>query len=486
MLTNEPDGAAEVSELPATVSPASLFRRRFMVANTAVAAAVVSSRAKAQVTTGSPAQLTPPECTSVPNTPTPVRPDPQQASQVFSAPETVLAFRKHGIQAELLSEPITPLGCHYLLVHFDIPKLHADGYSVAIDGRVRHPMRLMLDDIKSMPKMTQAVTMECAGTGRSTLHPRAVYVPWFKEAIGTYQWGGTRLRPLLERAGLLDDAVEILFTGWDSGIDLGVEHAFERSLPVAEALSDEVMLAWQANDQALLPQHGFPLRLIVPRWYGMASVKWLRAITVLNEPFKGIEQERVYRYQQIKGERGEPVQLKRVHAVMKPPGIPDLVTRQRFVAPGRHTLQGMAWSGSGAIVGVQVSTDGARTWRNAELQRSLPDRFAWVQWRLPWSVDEPGDYVLACRATDEAGNQQPVDPNARWNRQGMGVNGVQRIHVTVQDGIGGAAINVPSKARVAVQGAEAPPIPRVSNSLADLKNFDHHGHDFYDRRNRRK
>lgn len=476
MSNNVPVCADDVNELPAIASSplSTLSRRRFLLGSTAGAAAVIAGRATAQVTTGNPAQITPTECTAVPDTPTPVRPDPQQASHVFSAPETVLAFRNHGMQAELLSEPITPLGCHYVLVHFDIPKLRANGYSVAIDGRVRHPMRLMLDEIRSMPKIIQAATMECAGTGRSTLHPRAVYVPWFKEAIGTYQWGGTRLRPLLERAGLLDDAVEILFTGWDSGIDLGVEHAFERSLPVAEALRDEVMLAWEANDQTLLPQHGFPLRLVVPHWYGMASVKWLRAITVLNEPFKGIEQEKVYRYQQVRGERGEPVQVKRVHSVMKPPGIPDLVTRQRFVAPGRHTLEGMAWSGSGRIVGVQVSTDGAKTWKNAELVHSLNDRFAWTQWRFLWSVDEPGDYMLACRATDEAGNQQPIDPNARWNRQGMGVNGVQQIRVTVQDGIGTAAINVPSRARVAVAGAEAPPVSRISNFMAEQNNLNNY------------
>src|SRR5689334_6559633 len=135
--------------------------------------------------------------------------------------------------------------------------------------------------------------MECAGTGRRNLQPRPVYVPWDKEAIGTYQWTGTPLRPLLEQAGLASNAVEVLFTGWDSGVDLGIEHAFERSLPVADAMRDEVMLAWAANGQPLLPEHGFPLRLVVPSWYGMASVKWLRAITVLDAPFEGVQQKQV-------------------------------------------------------------------------------------------------------------------------------------------------------------------------------------------------
>ncbi|MDQ3674063.1 MAG: sulfite oxidase [Gemmatimonadota bacterium] len=437
-----------------------LTRRSFVAVSTVAATTLLGSDCAAAGThvaaqTGVPMGEVP--CTTVPDVPTAERPDPQENWRVFSAPETVLAFRNHGMQSELLREPITPLGAHFLLIHFDIPRLSAENYSVAIGGRVRTRLVLPLSQLKSRPPITQAVTMECAGTGRSTMRPRAVYVPWFKEAIGTYQWTGTPLRPLLEQAGLLDDAVEVLFTGWDTGVDLGVEHAFERSLPIAEALRDEVMLAWGANGQALLPQHGFPLRLIVPSWYGMASVKWLRAITVLNKPFKGIQQAKVYRYQQRKGEPGEPVQKKRVHSVMMPPGIPDLISRHRFLAPGRQSLQGTAWSGSGRITRVEVSTDGGSRWTDAKLVPISPDRFAWIQWRSDWQVDRPGEYVLACRATDEAGNVQPLDPNARWSRQGMGGNGVQRIPVTVRPGIGAAGTQVPSVTQSVVPGAEVPP-----------------------------
>lgn len=396
-------------------------------------------------------------CTTVPDLPTAERPEPQKNWRVFSAPETILAFRNHGMQAELLREPITPLGAHFLLIHFDIPQLSSDDYSVTIGGRVRSPAVLPLAELKTRPTITQAVTMECAGTGRSTMRPRAVYVPWFKEAIGTYQWTGTPLRPLLEQAGLLSDAVEVLFTGWDTGVDLGVEHAFERSLPIAEAMRDEVMLAWAHNGQPLLPQHGFPLRLIVPSWYGMTSVKWLRAITVLNKPFQGIQQAKVYLYQQRKGETGVPVQKKRVHSVMMPPGIPDLISRHRFLAPGRHILQGKAWSGTGRITRVEVSTDGGLRWKDAEIIRVSPDPYAWIQWRSEWQADKAGDYVLACRATDSAGNVQPVDPNARWNRQGMGGNGVQKIPVSVRAGVGIAGSRVPSANQIIVAGAELPP-----------------------------
>ncbi len=444
-----------------------LSRRKFVAVGGAAATTMLASGCAPAAAAMRPAAPVPDApCTTVPDTPTAQRPDPQENWRVFSAPETELAFRNHGIHAELLREPITPLGAHYLLIHFDIPQLSAENYSVAIGGRVRSPSRVSLAELKSRPKMTQVVTMECAGTGRSTLRPRAVYVPWFKEAIGTYQWTGTPLRPLLEQAGLLDDAVEVLFSGWDSGVDLGVEHAFERSLPVAEALKDEVMLAWEANGQALLPQHGFPLRLVVPSWYGMASVKWLRAITVLNEPFKGIQQAKVYRYQQKKGEPGEPVREKRVHSVIMPPGIPDLLTRQRYVAPGRHTLRGTAWSGSGRITRVEVSADGGSHWADAELVPVSKDRFAWTQWRRDWDATTPGDYMIACRATDEAGNVQPLDPNARWNRQGMGVNGVQQIPVTVRAGIGSSSLAAPSHPQLVVPGADVPAAPNVVNSMA--------------------
>jgi DMSO/TMAO reductase YedYZ molybdopterin-dependent catalytic subunit len=127
--------------------------------------------------------------------------------------------------------------------------------------------------------------MECAGTGRSFAHPRAIYVPWFSEAVGCYEFTGTPLRGILEEAGLLDDATEVVFSGWDQGFDLGTQHFFERALPVDEAMKPEVLLAWDANGQPLLPAHGFPLRLIVPTWYGMASVKWLRSITVIDHTF---------------------------------------------------------------------------------------------------------------------------------------------------------------------------------------------------------
>ena len=156
-----------------------------------------------------------------------------------------------------------------------------------------------------------------------------------------YEYTGTPLRPILEEAGLLDDATEVVFTGCDSGIDLGVKHPFERALPVDEALKDGVMLAWEANGQPLLPAHGFPLRLIVPTWYGMASVKWLKKITVIDHTFQGVEQKQVYRLQTSSSDGGRPVRRSAVQLADQAARIPgrdlaDALRLRRKGAARRH------------------------------------------------------------------------------------------------------------------------------------------------------
>ena len=196
----------------------------------------------------------------------------------------------------------------------------------------------------------------------------------------------------------------------------------------------------------------------------MASVKWLRAITVLNEPFRGIEQAKVYRYQKSATDPGLPVTVKRVHSVMKPPGLPDAISRYRFAAPGQHTLQGMAWSGTGAIRRVEVSTNGGRTWQDAELGRP-GGAYSWTPWRAQWQVSQPGEYVLSSRATDAAGNIQPLNSAGIWNRQGMGDNVIERIHVIVQEGVGLSGDQVPSRPRLAVAGADVPSASNVANQV---------------------
>jgi DMSO/TMAO reductase YedYZ molybdopterin-dependent catalytic subunit len=240
--------------------------------------------------------------------------------------------------------------------------------------------------------------------------------------------GGTPLRPLLEEAGVENGAVEIVFAGLDRGVESGIEHDYERSLTVADALAGEALLAWELNGAPLPPQHGFPLRLVVPGWYGMASVKWLARITAVDSPFDGFQQAHKYRLQLHEHDPGEA--LARIHprALLIPPGIPEFLSRSRIVAAGRCEVAGRARSGMAPVAAVEVSVDGGASWAAAELQPP-PGRWAWARWRFAWEA-EPGEHELCCRARDEAGNEQPLEPT--WNAGGYVNNAVQRVAISVR------------------------------------------------------
>lgn len=349
-------------------------------------------------------------------------------SQEFTREEVGLALRNPGMPLEGLRYPVTPVGMHYLLTHFDIPFVDPATYELSITGRVGNPLRLSLEELKARPAVTMPVMMECAGTGRAHLSPRPVSAPWRDEAIGCAEWTGTPLKPLLEEAGMLDDAVEVLFTGHDRGIDQDVEQDYERSLPLEDALRDEVLLAYEMNGRPLPPQHGFPLRLVVPDWYGMASVKWLKGIKAISEPFEGVQQALLYQYRQSDEDPGTPVTRKNPCALMVPPGMPEYFSRHRYLRAGRTLVEGRAWSGFGPVERVEFSSDGGRTWDDADLGEPL-GRYAWVGWSYEWNAEEPGEYELCVRATDAAGNGQPLGDEA-WNQGGYGVNVVQRVPVS--------------------------------------------------------
>ncbi len=346
----------------------------------------------------------------------------------FFKEEVQLAARNRGMPLEGLRYPITPTGMHYLLVHFDIPEVDAREWRLTVNGLVSRPITLALDDIKRRPATTITVTMECAGNGRALLSPRPISQPWLMEAVGTSKWTGTPLRGVLEEAGVADEAVEILFTGLDRGVHGDELHYFQRSLSIQEATREEVLLAYEMNGQPLQPQHGYPLRLVVPGWYGIASVKWLDRIEATAQPSQAYQMVRTYRYSQTADDPGEPVTLIRVRALMVPPGIPDFVTRTRLVEAGLVTLTGRAWAGRLGVSRVEVSADGCSTWSDAKLGEQL-SAYAWRAWSFEWQA-KPGTHTLAVRATDSEGNVQPLDQY--WTYQGMGNNMAQRVDVVVE------------------------------------------------------
>jgi DMSO/TMAO reductase YedYZ molybdopterin-dependent catalytic subunit len=349
-------------------------------------------------------------------------------SSEITLEELQLAARNHALPLEALRHDITPVGLHYLLTHFDIPHVDDATWRLDVGGRVSNPLSLALDEIKGRPSKTVAVTLECAGNGRALLSPRAISQPWLTEAIGTAEWTGTPLAPILEEAGVDESAAEVVFTGHDRGIQGDVEHFYERSLPIEEATREEMLLAYAINGQRLPPQHGFPLRLIAPGWYGMTHVKWLRTITVVDEPFRGWQQDVAYHLRASEEEQGSPVTRILPRALMIPPGIPEFLSRARFVEPGPCLLEGRAWSGWAPVNRVEVSADGGTTWSEAILREPVSE-YAWRGWAYEWEA-EPGEHELSCRASDSAGHTQPASPE--WNYDGLCNNAVQRVRVVVR------------------------------------------------------
>jgi DMSO/TMAO reductase YedYZ molybdopterin-dependent catalytic subunit len=343
----------------------------------------------------------------------------------ISLEELQLAARNHGMPLEALRWPVTPVGLHYLLTHYDVPVVDPGSWRLAVHGE--RELELSLDELRTRPATELTVTMECAGNGRARFDPRPVSQPWLNEAIGTARWRGTALRPLLEEAGVPDATVEVLLTGLDRGVEGGEEQAFQRSLPLDEALRDEVLLAYEMNGAPLLPQHGFPLRVIVPGWYGMTNVKWLGRIEFLETPFAGYQNSQGYRLRQTEEDEGVPLDRMRPRSLMVPPGIPEFLSRDRFLEAGEVLLEGRAWSGHAPIASVEVSADGGSNWALAELE---PDgeRWAWRGWTYRWQA-EHGDHLLCSRARDEVGNEQPLE--MPWNVGGYANNAVQTVRVTV-------------------------------------------------------
>jgi DMSO/TMAO reductase YedYZ molybdopterin-dependent catalytic subunit len=344
----------------------------------------------------------------------------------IGADELGLAARNHGMPLEAMRYDLTPPGLHYLLIHYDIPVVDVASWRLRVGGLVGSPRELDLAAIKALPARTVRVTLECAGNGRARLEPRPVSQPWLVEAIGTAEWTGVSLRDVLDAAGVDPQAVEVVFTGADHGIERGVEQDYQRSLPVAEALDDDVLLAYEMNGEPLPPQHGFPLRLVVPGWYGMAHVKWLVGIDLVATPFTGFQQAVAYVFRQEPGEDGPRVARIAPRALLVPPGFPDFMSRTRVVRPGPVPVEGRAWSGRAPVARVEVSADGGQTWADATLEPDTRHRWAWRRFTHEWTAT-PGPHVLTARATTADGEVQPVEQP--WNRGGFANNEVHRVEV---------------------------------------------------------
>lgn len=347
----------------------------------------------------------------------------------FYREEVFSASRNSATPLEALEKPITPAGMHYVLHHYDVPIADPAAWRLEIGGLVEKPLSLSLDALREMPAVAYAAVFECAGNGRAHMAPRRLSQPWFHGGAGCAEWRGVPLRAVLKEAGVNTGAAEMLFTGLDEGVQGGERQFYQRSLAVKEAMGESVLLAYEMNGQPLPVAHGAPLRLIVPGWYGMTNVKWLARIEAVAEPFHGYQMDIAYVASKTQDAPGERITLMKPRALMVPPGISVFMSGGgRICDAGEVQIEGKAWSGRERVIRVEVSTDGGESWQAAGLGEARSPH-AWSPWFFKWMA-APGRHTLICRATDETGEMQPLDPE--WNAEGMVNNAVQRVEVEVK------------------------------------------------------
>jgi DMSO/TMAO reductase YedYZ molybdopterin-dependent catalytic subunit len=310
---------------------------------------------------------------------------------------------------------LTPTELFYIRSHFPAPKLELASYKLRIDGAARKPLSLSYRQLRDMPSETRVATLECAGNSRVFLVPQVAGAQWELGAVDNAEWTGVPLAALLERAGLEDDACEIVLEGADRGTPKEEPVppgpiSYARSLPRDKAMQREVLIAYQMNGRDLPLEHGFPVRAIVPGHYGMASVKWLTHVHAVRESFRGYWQTSDYGYWDYLDEK--PV--RRALGEMQ---LKSEIARPRVyetLAPNQvYTVCGAAWAGETEVTGIAVSTDGGQTWAEAEFLDPV-HRHAWRRWKFDWlTPKKPGPYTLMARAKGANGSVQPDkhDPN---------------------------------------------------------------------------
>jgi DMSO/TMAO reductase YedYZ molybdopterin-dependent catalytic subunit len=276
--------------------------------------------------------------------------------------------------------------------------------------------------------------MECAGNSRSSVYPPAEGLRWRHGALGTARWTGVSLSDVLARADVRPGAIEAVFEGADRGREAEVpqELSYAMSVPVVKAEHPDTLLAFEMNGQPLTPAHGFPVRAIVPDWYGMASVKWVTRISLIDHSFRGYYRTHPYTFIHEGDDPNvlrKPVTSLQVKSVITSP--PEGAT----VGTGRLIVRGVAWSGEAAIARVELAlglpddAGGVAPWRPATISGPV-EPHAWVRWEAPVDLDRPGYFVLRTRATDERGNRQPM--RADWNFRGVANNSIHAVPLIVR------------------------------------------------------
>jgi DMSO/TMAO reductase YedYZ molybdopterin-dependent catalytic subunit len=356
--------------------------------------------------------------------------DPEEACQ-RAIDAGLVVHRAHPLNCEtsipaLIGGVVMPNAHFYVRNHFQIPVLDPTTWRLEVGGLVERPLSLSLRDLMNMRSQALVVTLECAGNGRALLDPPAAGEQWELGAVSTAEWTGVPLVEVLDRAGVKPGAREVVFRGVDNGTLPGQTDtiSFERSLTIDDARDSEALLAYAMNGEPLPIQHGFPLRVVVPGWYAVASVKWLREIEAIEGSFDGHYQTGSYFFEHERDGKvtRDPTTLQRVRALITEPK-PDEELEQ-----GELAIRGVAWSGAAPIARVEVRI-GDRDWQEARLLGAR-HRHSWQWWELITRIENRGTTTIRARAADLAGRIQP--DAAEWNRLGYGNNAVQAVPVSVR------------------------------------------------------
>jgi DMSO/TMAO reductase YedYZ molybdopterin-dependent catalytic subunit len=297
---------------------------------------------------------------------------------------------------EQLDSWITPNDQFFVIKHFNQPELAESDWQLAVSGLVSQPMSLTLDDIKARDRQEITFTLECSGNSGP---------PFFNGGVGNATWAGTSLAALLEEANILESGKEVVFWGADAGEqvwrDVTITEQFARSMSVEDALRPENLLVYEMNGEALPPMHGFPLRLIVPGWYGVANVKWLTRIEVRDSRYQGHFMARDYVTIREEEQDGQTVWTFTSITHNRLKSAPAKVTKTE----NAYNIMGAAWGGQIETVDVRID-DG--DWTPATLTEGAGETNAWVFWTFDWESPEPGEHTVTSRATDVDGNVQPA------------------------------------------------------------------------------
>ena len=323
-----------------------------------------------------------------------------------------------------LREAFTPNDAFFVRYHVAaVPEIAAHQWRLEVAGdALDKPHTFTLGQLRSEFESVEVNALcQCSGNRRGLFDPHVPGVQWGYGAMGNARWRGVRLRDVLVRAGLSKTAVEIVLDGADGAV-LPATPDFVKSIPAWKAMDENTLLAYEMNGEPLSPDHGAPFRIIVPHWYAVASVKWLKRIDVLTEPYTGEFQTGHYMYE-WPDRPHESVDLMRVRARITDPAPASTIN------VGTRTVRGKAWSGAGPVTRVDVSLTGEGDWHAAQLEPPKGP-YQWQDWSFDWEATDVGRHTLRARATDAAGNVQPEVPP--WNRLGYGNNAIEVSYVDVR------------------------------------------------------